>query len=145
MPADRHCDYRWEAENLIWSSPYLSVTSHKKLERCNNNSPSYQVNKIFFLIFALDLLPEGLNVCINYEFNLLDHVGVVQKYMAGRTDGQPDIRTDGQPNGRTTREHNPLARFAAVAELDQVFSILIPELAVVPSPCCFFIPSLTCC
>ena len=24
-------------------------------------------------------LPEGLNVCVNYEFNLLDHVGVVAK------------------------------------------------------------------
>ena len=31
------------------------------------------------LTFGKKLLPEGLNVCINYEFNLLDHVGVVAK------------------------------------------------------------------
>ena len=29
--------------------------------------------------FGKKLLLEGLNVCINYEFNLLDHVGVVAK------------------------------------------------------------------
>ena len=27
-----HIDYRWKAENLIRSSPYLRATSHKKLE-----------------------------------------------------------------------------------------------------------------
>ena len=32
-------------------------------------------------------LPEGLNVCINYKFNLLDHVGVVAKAQVVR---QPD-------------------------------------------------------
>ena len=49
------------------------------------------------LTFGKKLLPEGLNVCINYEFNLLDHVGVVQKgggvrqaFMTRRTDGQPE-------------------------------------------------------
>ena len=31
------------------------------------------------LSFGKKLLPEGLNVCINYEFDLLDHVGVVAK------------------------------------------------------------------
>ena len=34
---------------------------------------------------------------INYEFNLLDYVGVIQKYMTGRTDGRMDSRTSGQP------------------------------------------------
>ena len=55
------------------------------------------------LTFGKKKLPEGLNVCINYEFNLLDHVGVVKKgggvrpaLMTGRMDGQPDDRTDGQ-------------------------------------------------
>ena len=38
-------------------------------------------------------MPEGLNVCINYKFN----VGVVQKYMTGRTAGRTTGRTDGQP------------------------------------------------
>ena len=59
------------------------------------------------LTFGKKLLPEGLNVCINYEFNLLDHVAVLQKYMTGRTDG----RTVGHPDG----EHNAFARFAAEA------------------------------
>ena len=51
------------------------------------------------LTFGKKLLPEGLNVCINYEFNLLDHAGVVQKRWrrkAGahdRTDGRTDSRT----------------------------------------------------
>ena len=53
------------------------------------------------LTFGEKVLPEGLHVCIKYEFNLLDHVGVVQKYKTGRTDGRtaghPDGRTDGQP------------------------------------------------
>ena len=31
------------------------------------------------LTLGKNLLPEGLNVCINYEFILLDHVGVVAK------------------------------------------------------------------
>ena len=31
------------------------------------------------LTFGKKVLPKGLNVCINYEFNLLDHVGVVAK------------------------------------------------------------------
>ena len=79
------------------------------------------------LTFGKKRLPEGLKVCINYEFNLLDHVGVVQKgggvrqaFMTGRTDN----RTDAQPckhlkifkSGkklsrqlRTTREHNAFA------------------------------------
>ena len=31
------------------------------------------------LTFGKKKLPEGLNICINYEFNLLDHVDVVAK------------------------------------------------------------------
>ena len=64
------------------------------------------------LTFGKKLLLEGLNVCKNYKFNLLDHVGVVQKYMTGRTDGRTDSRP---PDGRTTREHNVFPRFAEEA------------------------------
>ena len=53
------------------------------------------------LTFGKKKLLEGLNFCINFEFNLLDHVGVVQKYMTGWTDGRsaghPDGRMDEQP------------------------------------------------
>ena len=53
------------------------------MEICNNYFPSYRVNKTFFesltLTFDKKLLPEGLNVWINYALNLLDHVGVVAK------------------------------------------------------------------
>ena len=52
------------------------------------------------LTFGKKLLPEGLNVCINYEFNLLKHVSVVQKGGGARQafmTGQTDSRTSGQP------------------------------------------------
>ena len=57
------------------------------------------------LNYGKKLLPEGFNVCINYEFNLLDHVGVVQKYTTGRT-ARHAVE-------RITREHNAFAHFVA--------------------------------
>ena len=51
---------------------------------------------------------------LNYEFNLLDHVCVLQK---GGGIGQALMtgRTEGQPDGQTIRELNAFARFTAEA------------------------------
>ena len=61
----------------------FSVAHENGQYQCNNYFPSYRVNNFFFesltLTFGKKLLPEELNVCINYEFNLLDHVSVVAK------------------------------------------------------------------
>ena len=45
---------------------------------------------------------EGLNVCINYEFNLLHHVGVVAKRVsaAAETAHEGDDNTPSGPTGR---------------------------------------------
>ena len=97
LPASGHFDYRWKTENLVRSSPYSWVTSHKKLERCNNYFSSYRVNKTFFWIFDLDLwpmtstfgkklLPEGLNVCTVescYSANRYTAISVITRYARG--------------------------------------------------------------
>ena len=46
---------------------------------------SYGINNIFFesLAFGKNNLAEGLNVCIKYEFNLLDHVGAIGPSQTG--------------------------------------------------------------
>ena len=59
LSAGGHFDYQWKAENLIMSSPYSWATSP--------------------LALGMKKLLEGLNVYMNYEFNLLDNVGVVAK------------------------------------------------------------------
>ena len=42
--------------------------------------------------YNLDLrqkkMPEGVNVCVNYEFNLLGHVGAVAKSKGGGDGGE---------------------------------------------------------
>ena len=46
---------------------------------------------------------EGLNVCMNYEFNLLHHVGVVAKRVcaaAAETAPEGDDNTSSGPTGR---------------------------------------------
>ena len=52
-PGGGHVDYGWKAKNLIRSSPYLWVTSHKKLGRSNNCFSSYRVTNIFFKYLTL--------------------------------------------------------------------------------------------
>ena len=41
-------------------------------------------------------MTEGLNICINYEFNVLDHVGVVQKSCSVRQALMIGRTTDGR-------------------------------------------------
>ena len=54
---------------------------------------SYLFNNQFYFILTLtlpfgkDKLPEGMNVCRNYKFNLLDHVGAVAKAHSGGSYG----------------------------------------------------------
>ena len=48
---------------------------------------------------------EGLNVCMNYEFNLLHHVGVVAKRVrAAEAAHKGDDNTPG-PNGPRSKKH----------------------------------------
>ena len=49
----------------------VSHENGQKMEKSNNYFSSYRVNK--------NLTLDGLNVCMNYKFNLLHHVGVVAK------------------------------------------------------------------
>ena len=71
-------------------SIYSWVTSHKQLKISYNYFSSYRGNKIFFnpwpwlwLSPWVKKLLEGLNFCLNCEFNLLDSVGVVAKSASG--------------------------------------------------------------
>ena len=43
---------------------------------------------------------EGLNVCMNYEFNLLHHVGVVAKRVRAAAAHEGDDNTPSCPTGR---------------------------------------------
>ena len=60
------------------------------MERYNNYFSRYRVNKTLFVFLTLNLtfgknkLPEGFHVCVNYELNLLDHVGIVAKAVGVR-------------------------------------------------------------
>ena len=119
-PAGGHFDYRWKAENLIRSSPYSWVTSHKKMERCHNYFQSYRVNKtVFFWIFYLDLWPMTLTFgkkTFAGGFECLYKLWIQSVGPCWRSTKIHD-RTDSRtPDGRTTREHNAFVRFAAEAK-----------------------------
>ena len=43
---------------------------------------------------------EGLNVCMNYEYNLLHHVGVVAKRVRAVAAHEGDDNTPSSPTGR---------------------------------------------
>ena len=70
------------------------------MERSNNYFSSYRVNKNF-------LCRDGLNVCMNYEFNLLHHVGVLAKRVraaaAAETETAAHEGDDNTPSGPTGR------------------------------------------
>ena len=111
-PGGGHFDYRWKAENLIRWSLYSWVPLRKKLVRSDDYFSSYRVNKNFFksLTLTFDLWPwpwvkkcqEGLNVCINYEPNLLHHVGVLAKRVCASAAAahEGDDNTHSGPTGR---------------------------------------------
>ena len=48
-------------------------------------------------------LPEGLNACMNYEFNLLHHVGVVAKRLRAAVHEEDD-NTPPDPTGRGVKK-----------------------------------------
>ena len=105
-PAGGHFDYRWKAENLIRWSPYSWVTSRKKLERYNNYFSSYCVNKNFFKFLTMTLGKKSAGRgWMNYEFNLLHHVGVVAKRVRAAAH-EGDDNTPSGPTGRGVKMVN---------------------------------------
>ena len=67
------------------------------------------------LTFGKKLLPEGLNVCINYEFNLLEHVGVVAKAGGVRWDDKINMAT--VASFSVAHENDNTNRFADTEDL----------------------------
>ena len=72
-------------------------------------------------------LPEGLNVCINYGFNLLDHVDAVAT--AGGVRRRSRCRTKW-----TTNSLGPNGVITLIVEIQEDN---VPDNALVPRKCCF--------